>query len=222
MFDEGTDRLRAWIYGGPIREVVLTDRFSVGSGTTCDLSIPQPGLRPLHFVIERLHDEWVLSCFGGAEVKTEAGGSARRLPLSKETQFSVGIVHFELACAAPPKRTAGTINGRCATCGYEVHLLAVRARFCPKCGVRVQEPEALGVKPVLPVEPNHSEILNGYASALTHLGGKYEENRPRNEREAVRCYLKAAKLGSGAAHEKLAEKGIEPAAPETPTDGDVV
>jgi hypothetical protein len=216
MFDEQCDRLRVWTDDGPFRDVVLSDRLSVGSGPTCDLSIPQRGLRPLHFVVERLHDEWVLSCFSGAEVKTEAGATARRLPLSGGTKFTAVFVRFELVCAAPAVKTPGTINGRCATCGFEVNLLAVRARFCPRCGVRVQEPEALGVKPVLPVEPNHSEILNGYASALTHLGGKYEENRPHNEREAVRCYLKAAKLGSGEAQEKLAEKGIEPAESDGP------
>lgn len=217
MFDDdGSDRLRVSVGMAPAWDVTLADRISVGSGSSCDLVIA--GLRPLHFVVERIHDDWLLSCFGGADVRNSSGDATRRLPLTPGTTFSVGDVGFEfLAAARHAANVQGTINGRCAACGFDVNLLATRARYCPRCGTLVQEPDAAGVaRPVLPAEPNHSEILNGYASALTHLGGRYEENRPRNEREAVRCYLKAAKLGSGPAQGKLAEKGIEPVAPEEP------
>jgi hypothetical protein len=218
MFDHaGDDRLRVRFDDASGWDITLTDRLSVGSAETCDVVIPAHGLLPLHFVVERIHDEWALSCFNAGAIENELGQSTRRLSLAPGSRFTAGSARFELIGGARVTGIQGTINGRCAACGFEVNLLAVRARYCPRCGTLVQEPDAAGMAlPVVPVEPNHSEILNGYASALTHLGGKYEENRPHNEREAVRCYLKAAKLGSGEAQEKLAQKGIEPVAPEKP------
>jgi hypothetical protein len=63
-----------------------------------------------------------------------------------------------------------------------------------------------------PASAPTSAVLQGYASAMHSLGEKYEAGRGavRNEREAVRCYFKAAKLGSEEAHERLAERGIVP------------
>jgi TPR repeat protein len=64
----------------------------------------------------------------------------------------------------------------------------------------------------LPEPVSGSVMLQGYASAMHSLGEKYEAGRGvyRNEREAVRCYFKAAKLGNEEAQERLAERGIVP------------
>lgn len=69
-----------------------------------------------------------------------------------------------------------------------------------------------GVVPptVIPSPNASSEILRGYANALYKLGRRYEVGGwTRNPREAIRCYLKAARLGNMMAFARLATRWIE-------------
>lgn len=69
-----------------------------------------------------------------------------------------------------------------------------------------------GVLPptVIPSPDSSSEILRGYANALYKLGRRYEIGGwTRNTREAVRCYVKAARLGNMMAFARLATRWIE-------------
>jgi TPR repeat protein len=62
----------------------------------------------------------------------------------------------------------------------------------------------------LPSPESSSEILRGYANALYNLGRRYEiAAANRNPREAVRCYLKAARLGNLMAFARLATRWID-------------
>jgi TPR repeat protein len=63
---------------------------------------------------------------------------------------------------------------------------------------------------VIPSPASSSEILRGYANALYKLGRRYEVALGyRNPREAIRCYLKAARLGNMMAFARLATRWIE-------------
>src|SRR5687768_15900965 len=98
--DAGIDRLRVSVGGAPAWDVPISDRLAVGSGQSCDLVVV--GLRPLHFVIERIHEDWLLSCFGGAEVHLTGGLTVRRLPLTPGSVFAAGPARFELVGGARP------------------------------------------------------------------------------------------------------------------------
>lgn len=63
---------------------------------------------------------------------------------------------------------------------------------------------------VIPSPNTSSQILRGYANALYKLGRRYEVGGwARNPREAIRCYLKAARLGNMMAFARLATRWIE-------------
>jgi TPR repeat protein len=63
---------------------------------------------------------------------------------------------------------------------------------------------------VIPSPNTSSQILRGYANALYKLGRRYEVGGwTRNPREAIRCYLKAARLGNMMAFARLATRWIE-------------
>jgi TPR repeat protein len=68
--------------------------------------------------------------------------------------------------------------------------------------------------PPLPLdgaEATHSLIRFGYAAAMGSLGLRYEAGlgAQKNEDEAIRCYIKAARMGNDAARERLATRGIQ-------------
>ena len=118
-----------------------------------------------------------------------------------------------------------TAPGDCALCRPDCGAIPAEARFCPRCGRSLahrRDPDDLwltvrgllgtffGNRPVampgfnLPAPTTAS--LAAYANALVALGTLYEQ-RPgwrRNREEAVRCYLKAAKVGHRSALSRLA------------------
>jgi len=58
-----------------------------------------------------------------------------------------------------------------------------------------------------PAIPQTSLIVAGYANALFRLGAYYENSlSSHNADEAVRCYLKAARLGNAEALSRLAPR----------------
>lgn len=63
---------------------------------------------------------------------------------------------------------------------------------------------------IAPSPESSSQIVRGYASALYKLGRRYEVSAgTRNPREAIRCYLKAARLGNMMAFARLATRWID-------------
>jgi TPR repeat protein len=63
---------------------------------------------------------------------------------------------------------------------------------------------------IAPSPESSSQIVRGYASALYKLGRRYEVVAgTRNPREAIRCYLKAARLGNMMAFARLATRWID-------------
>jgi TPR repeat protein len=63
---------------------------------------------------------------------------------------------------------------------------------------------------IAPTPESSSQIVRGYASALYKLGRRYEVAAgSRNPREAIRCYLKAARLGNMMAFARLATRWID-------------
>lgn len=63
---------------------------------------------------------------------------------------------------------------------------------------------------VIPSPNTSSQIVLAYANALYKLGRRYEVGGwTRNPREAIRCYLKAARLGNMMAFARLATRWIE-------------
>jgi hypothetical protein len=82
---------------------------------------------------------------------------------------------------------------RCGGCGRDLSELVPVARYCPHCGVRLDD--AVDV-------PFCNSILFGYAKAMFRLGVHHEVRH--NEPEAIRCYDKASRLGSRAADDRLA------------------
>lgn len=65
--------------------------------------------------------------------------------------------------------------------------------------------------PAFPGAESSSQIVRGYANALYSLGRRYEIDAGpgRNRREALRCYLKAARLGNIMAFARLASRWLE-------------
>lgn len=67
---------------------------------------------------------------------------------------------------------------------------------------------APALPPAIPSPETRSEILAGYSTALYKLGRRYEmgAGAGKNTREAIRCYLKAARLGNLRAFARLATR----------------
>jgi TPR repeat protein len=92
------------------------------------------------------------------------------------------------------------------------------ARFCPKCGAAlgaeavdradVLRQMEVGLGPRRDAHA-HSAMIDGYAAALYQLGQRYEVGVGPNSAEAVRCYLKAARLGNLPALGRLAAACVE-------------
>jgi TPR repeat protein len=55
------------------------------------------------------------------------------------------------------------------------------------------------------VAGQRTQIVTGYANAMYHLGARYESGLParRMPGEAVRCFIKSARLGNADARERL-------------------
>lgn len=83
---------------------------------------------------------------------------------------------------------------RCTGCKIDISRLPGDARFCPGCGIELPQSGE-------PTEPGGSTILRGYGAALYLLGWRYETHR--NPDEALRCYLKASRLGDPSARARL-------------------
>ena len=122
---------------------------------------------------------------------------------------------------------------RCQRCSADVSRLPIAARFCPRCGLEIQVADPV-YSPMLgdeqvweelasqwprvtaavssDAQPAHSLILLGYANAMYNLGFRYELGRgaARNVREAVRCYMKSARLGNPWALARLAPRDPHP------------
>lgn len=98
-------------------------------------------------------------------------------------------------------------------------LVSINARFCPRCGLRLNDDRAAGegdrhpwfarnttsghTEPSTAADRFTSTILRGYANAMYRLGVRYEVRR--NEAEAVRCFGKASHLGNEPAKSRLLE-----------------
>jgi TPR repeat protein len=130
----------------------------------------------------------------------------------------------------------------CARCRADLSRVPAAARFCPRCGAALGaeavEPDAgvllrqinagAGAMAAAAAAGDgtraHSAMIDGYATALYHLGQRYEGGAGTNSAEAVRCYLKAARLGNLPALGRLvavcleAERGREVAAAEPAPD----
>jgi TPR repeat protein len=121
--------------------------------------------------------------------------------------------------------------GRCPQCLFDLSRLPKAAQFCPRCGydrhplagvadafsqprvIDWNEELARLDRPPLLVDnaEAHSVILSGYAAAMGNLAVRYEAGlgAQKNEDEAIRCYVKAARMGDEHARDRLAAKGIE-------------
>lgn len=110
-----------------------------------------------------------------------------------------------------------TASAFCTRCTASVSLLPRTARFCSRCGLplpqQVEQPEGVPqnsgadtISSPPATEPfRPPAILLAYARALFNLGNRYETavGSRRNLQEAARCYWKAARLGDGAARERV-------------------
>jgi TPR repeat protein len=110
---------------------------------------------------------------------------------------------------------------RCTRCAADLALLSPGARYCPQCGLRLNDHRSLpgtlrDTPPALlhPRDAFSSCVLRGYATAMFRLGVRYEVRH--NDDEAVRCYGKASRLGNELAKSRLLE--IPPARLVSPSD----
>ena len=112
----------------------------------------------------------------------------------------------------------------CPCCRLDLDHLPRAACFCPRCGQALAQCPA-GPPPVFSPNfsappddgeamPGLSAITRGYAQALFKLGRRYETatGSRHNPGEAMRCYSKAARLGSNLALDRLTPRG-EPGGP---------
>ena len=102
--------------------------------------------------------------------------------------------------AVPAEPAAG--ESRCLHCAAFLDSLPAGARFCPRCGsdLKADVPQSKDSARPWMINPTwgSSAIVVGYANALYSLGRRYEcgGGLARNRNEAMRCYLKAARLGN--------------------------
>lgn len=118
----------------------------------------------------------------------------------------------------PVELNVGSPSIRCPRCACDGSALPTDARFCPHCGHpwpalvhALDQPAPQSPPPVIDPPPlPHSLIIQAYACALAHLGQRYQLGHgvQRNPDEALRCYLKAARLGNDPARSHLARLGI--------------
>src|ERR1700742_3335770 len=118
---------------------------------------------------------------------------------------------------------------QCPRCRRDCTDCPPQAKYCVNCGKRLPGPftilarrallalYSLRQPPLLQFGPpigkfyvyrgpaDRSLILTGYGNALFHLGRTYEHRPPptRNLPEALRCYLKSARLGNEQATQRL-------------------
>jgi len=132
----------------------------------------------------------------------------------------------------------------CQRCGHDLSRLPAGARFCPRCGMDQVNPASMAPlllpeyqvpphavpEPVKSLEPElpvislleqqdfHSIMIEGYARAMNGLGVRYESGvgAAQNADEALRCYCKAARLGSEEARSRLEQRGVT--SPDAPSD----
>ena len=130
-----------------------------------------------------------------------------------------------------PVSSATFSSANCPRCGTNLAALAAAARFCPRCGRERSRPchVQTDVEPAVPASaipsnpdeffsyeppddgrPFHSVMLLGYGNAMTRLGQRYAAGFGvyRNDREALRCFFKAAQLGNEEAQQRLARRGL--------------
>lgn len=122
----------------------------------------------------------------------------------------------------------------CTGCDVDLSLVSVNARFCPRCGLRLNDDRLRGGErsscfagragnTTLPhtapsAGPFTSLIVRGYANAMYRLGVRYEIRR--NDAEAVRCYGKASHLGNEHAAARLLDVPLASRAVDhRPSDG---
>ena len=127
----------------------------------------------------------------------------------------------------------------CPGCGADPNSLPTAARFCNRCGARLETAGAAGsTAPVgicarwlmslwcgchpdgHPVPTNlrtRSQVLLAYGKSMFNLGWRYEHavGARRNLHEAARCYGKAARLGDPSARRRLSGESPDNASDES-------
>lgn len=190
--------------------------LSIGRERENDIQIDSPFVDPVHAVVCQSGPEPVLRASGLADLVLPDGTGVESLVLVQGLSFCIGPATIYCMANVPSPRSGPAAEpGRCGSCQADVSRLPLSARFCPRCGRMIDSeplPTAQMPRVFIPSEHRpHSVMLKGYASAMAGLGERYEAGAgvQRNEREAVRCFLKAARLGSPKAADRLEEKGIE-------------
>jgi hypothetical protein len=191
----------------------LHDSLSIGRGEDNTIILDDPAVNATHAVVSAWPGEPRLECFGDAVLMFPDGTAVRELPITPGVTFIVGSALIQCVGSETPQQ--------CPRCFWELSAIAGVARFCPRCGMQLA-PVPVDPVPVPAVDRQaelaaispatgaHSLILIGYAAAMTNLGCRYETGfgMPRNEDEAIRCYIKAARLGNSLALERLSSRGI--------------
>jgi hypothetical protein len=201
--------------GEKARAIPLRCGLSIGRDPRNYLVIDHPDVRDVHATIEQHGDALQLECAAHACVVLADGSEVSRLNLIEGTRCRIGDVI--LTCFDARSVQYDEDESHCMRCGLELYDLPITRRFCPRCGLNLSAGALVPVSlviahpplPVLPLveplEPAHSLMIAGYATAMTKLGVRYEVGQgvARNEDEAIRCYGKAARLGNEDARTRL-------------------
>lgn len=224
---QGAMMLRVWA-GADYCQTPLRGGLSIGCGEEDDVFIAGPGIGERHaYVFGQPGSQWTLMASEGQVLFLPDGNETRCLILTPGVCFGIGdaiLQCWQEEMAEEPVREAAPVsesNGvGCAWCGADLSRVAAEARYCPRCGqmqtarrgswydTTYVDPmdEEMPPPPFDPDQPVRSQMIFGYATAMHNLGVRYEEGRrgtPRNMQEAVRCYIKSARLGNDAALDRL-------------------
>ena len=220
--------LRVWA-GNDFCQTLLRGGLSIGSGEADDVHIQGAGVAAKHAHVFESQGQLTLLAGEGQVVHLPDGKQARVLILTPGVCFGIGDAILQCWQAempdepGPPVVRVVEVGGvRCEECKADLSRVPAEAQYCPRCGRELTakhggarswvgsclDPmdEEMPPPPFDPNQPVHSQVIFGYAAAMHNLGVRYEEGRkgtPRNMQEAVRCYIKSARLGNDRALDRL-------------------
>ncbi len=219
---------------GPEQEFAVREGMTIGRNPTNNVMIVHPDVRPFHATAHR--DDagtWTIRCkMKDALLYTADGAPANDFVLQDGLVFHLGPAR--ISCHAAADRQAMSALEklaaalRCPRCNHDLASVQQLARFCPQCGMQLEngsteQPGNISTTELAELNAwleqvyanrqstgkphEHQPAILAYVNTMFNLGWRYENGRGvlRNVEEALRYYRRAANMGNQSALRRLGE-----------------